>query len=68
MMLWGGLWLVQAPCVRHGLATRKVELSKNNQFNLMYVLTVIASCGGGKKAESRRRVSVNVLVLILLVG
>jgi len=34
----------------------------------MYVLTVIASCGGGKKAESRRRVSVDVLVLILLVG
>ena len=34
------------------------EILKNTQFNLMYVLTVRASCGGGKKAESWRRVSV----------
>ena len=23
IMLWGGLWLVQAPCVPHGLGTQK---------------------------------------------
>ena len=40
----------------------------STQFNRTYVLAVRASCGGGKKAESRRRVSVNALALLLLVG
>ena len=39
-------------------------LLPNNQFNLMHVLTVRANCGGGKKAESRRRVSASALALI----
>ena len=47
---------------------QRAAAAKNAQFNLMYVLTVRASCGGGKKAESRRRVALNVLVLLLLVG
>ena len=37
-------------------------------IDLMHVLTVRASCGGGKKAKSRRQVSLNVLVLRSLVG
>ena len=48
---------------------KQQRAAKTNQFNLMYVLTVIASCGGGNKAESRRQVSANALAaLILLVG
>ena len=47
---------------------QRAAAAKNTQFNLMYVLTVRSSCGGGKKAESRRRVAVNILVLLLLAG
>ena len=60
-----GLFVVPQPPIS---MARFSGTNTSNQFNLMYVLTVIASCGGGKKAESRRRVSANALVLILLVG
>ena len=60
-------WSELTDVIKFVILQRAAE-AKNTQFNPMYVLTVRPSCGGGKKAESRRRVSVNVLVLLLLVG